>query len=362
MEVRQDSVSVAAQKTGGRPPLAALLAGYGLAVVCLAWVLHDIHPAKALRELAQVDWRWIALGMLFDVAGYVVQGIRWELLLRPFRKVPVSRTVRAIFVGLFANMLLPLRPGELLRTYLLNKTEKIGFGNVLGSVGVERLIDMVVATSALGAASVFVPLPPHFKKAADALGVVAFVLVAVLLGAVVYFELTLGNKSPKSPPSTRWGAKFMAALVGLHKMGTAPSFYLAVLTSTLTPALQVLGLWAVMQAYGLPLSLPAAVVVLLVINIGVSLPSAPANVGSYQFFCVLGLSIFEVEKTTAVGFSIIAFIALTLPLLFLGFAAALRSGLSVREMRERIQRLPDKPCQMGPDSRSDSSVFTRSIK
>ena len=61
--------------------------------------------------------------------------------------------------------------------------------------------------------------------------------------------------------------------------------------------------------------------VLLVINLGVSLPNAPANVGAYQFFCVLGLSVFQVEKTTATGFSIFAFLALTFPFVFLGFAA-----------------------------------------
>ena len=60
-----------------------------------------------------------------------------------------------------------------------------------------------------------------------------------------------------------------------------------------------------MRSYGRGLPFLAAVVVLpLVINLGVSLPNAPANVGSYQFFCVLGLNIFEVEKNTRSGFFI----------------------------------------------------------
>jgi hypothetical protein len=94
-----------------------------------------------------------------------------------------------------------------------------------------------------------------------------------------------------------------------------------------------------MRSYGLPLSFLGAVVVLLVINLGVSLPNAPANVGSYQFFCVLGLGVFDVEKTTAAGFSFFAFLALTIPFIFLGFAALLRSGLSLRSMRE-VTSLP----------------------
>jgi hypothetical protein len=105
------------------------------------------------------------------------------------------------------------------------------------------------------------------------------------------------------------------------------------------PFCQVLALWAMMRSYGLHLSFLAAVVVLLVINLGVSLPNAPANVGSYPFFCVLGLSVFQVEKATATGFSIFAFLALTLPFVFLGFAALLRSGMSLHSMREKITGL-----------------------
>jgi len=81
---------------------------------------------------------------------------------------------------------------------------------------------------------------------------------------------------------------------------------------------------------------------LVVINIGISLPNAPANVGSYQFFCVLGLSVFPVERSTAAGFSIFAFLALTLPIALMGFGALLRSGLSLRTLREQIMQLAQK--------------------
>ena len=132
----------------------------------------------------------------------------------------------------------------------------------------------------------------------------------------------------------------MGALIDLHSMGTAPSFYGAVFTSLLIPFCQVLGLWSMTRAYGLHLSFLAAVVVLLVINLGVSLPNAPANVGAYQFFCVLGLSVFDIEKETATGFSIFAFLALTIPFVFLGFVALLRSGLSFHSLREKLSSLP----------------------
>lgn len=316
------------------------LFGYALAIACLVYVLYDIHPAKALRELTNVSWRWVLLGMGFDVLSYAVQGLRWKLLMQPFGRVRLSRSVRAVFAGLFANMVFPLRPGELLRSYMVSDSEEIGFGKVLGSVGVERLIDLVLATAALGVVSLFVPLPQRLRRAAVVLGVVALALVFLVLSAILYLEFRLGSDAEAEKGAQRLPGKLMAALVGLHAMWTAPSFYPAVLISLAVPGLQVLALWSMMRSYGLGLSSLAAVVVLLVINLGVSLPNAPANVGSYQFFCVLGLSVFDVEKTSAAGFSIFAFVMFTLPFLILGFIAMLRSGMSIQAMRERIRQLP----------------------
>ena len=314
--------------------------GYGLALLCLIWVLHDFHVVQAMHDIANVDWRWVLLGMAFDVLSYGVQALRWEVLLRPFGKVRLTRSIRAVYAGLFANLVFPLRPGEFLRSYLLSTSENITLGRVLGSLGVERLIDLVIATASLAIASLFVDLPRRFNRVADILGVVTLVLLAVIVSLIFYLEMKLGSDTPPEIEAQGFRGKALGALSVLHAIGTAPTFYPALLLSLLMPFCQILGIWAMMKSYGLHLPFLVSVVVLLVINLGVSLPNAPANVGAYQFFCVLGLSVFQVEKTTATGFSIFAFLALTFPFVFLGFAALVRSGLSMRSMREKVVGVP----------------------
>jgi len=300
------------------------LLGYGLALACLVWVLHDFHIVRALHQLANVNWNWVLVGMALDILSYGIQALRWKLLLRPFGKVRLAHSIRAVYSGLFANLVFPLRPGEFLRSYLLSNSEQIKMGRMLGSVGVERLVDLVIATAALGVVSLFVELPRRFERAADTLGILALVLLTILVLLILYLEIKYGgNPEPPEEPR-RFRGKLMAALTGLHAMGTSPSFYTAVFTSLLMPFCQVLALWAMMHSYGLHLTVPAALVVLLVINLGVSLPNAPANFGSYQFFCALGLSVFDIEKTTATGFSFFAWLALSFPFALLGFWVLLR--------------------------------------
>lgn len=310
--------------------------GYGLSIIFLIWVLRDFHVVRALRDMANADWKWVLVGMACDVSSYVAQAWRWKLLLKPFGKVRMTKAIRAVFSGLFANLVLPLRPGEFLRGYLLAGSEDIKLGLVIGSIGVERLVDLVIATSALGVVSLLVDLPNRFRRTADVLGIGVLVLVTVIVVLLFYLEMRLTTDDSLGETKPGLKGKVMGALAALHAMGTAPSFYPAVVISLLVPGFQILAMWAIMKSYSLHLSFLVAVVVLVVINLGISLPNAPANVGAYQFFCVLGLSVFQVDKTTATGFSIFVFIALTLPLLLLGMAALVRSGLSWRTMRERV--------------------------
>jgi uncharacterized membrane protein YbhN (UPF0104 family) len=312
----------------------------------MAWVLRDFHIVKALREIANVDWKWVVLAIVLDVVSYGVQALRWKLLLTPFGKVRLTRSIRAVFAGLFANIVFPLRPGEFLRSYLLSNSEEITLGRVLGSVGVERLVDLVIATAALGVVSLLVELPRRFNRLADILGVVTLVVISIVVALILYLEAKLGE-NPSEAAGRRIPGRAMAALTALHAMGTAPSFYPALLTSLFMPLCQIGALWAMMRAYGLDLPFFAAVVVVLIINLGVSLPNAPANVGSYQFFCVLGLSVFQIEKSTATGFSFFAFVMLTLPFLVLGFIALIRSGLSLRSMREKVGGMPGEIARSG---------------
>ena len=209
--------------------------GYAISVACLVYVLHGFHVKRAIEQLADVSWRWVALGIAFDIASYVVQALRWKLLLAPFGRVKMRDATRAVFAGLFANLIFPLRPGELLRSYLVSKAEDIGFVSVVGSVLVERLIDLVVTTAGLGVMLLIVSAPARFRHAANALGIVTLVLLGLFIAMILYIELRFGGDPRRMSGGKRMPGKLMSALIGLHAMGTSPSFYPAVFTSLLMP-------------------------------------------------------------------------------------------------------------------------------
>jgi glycosyltransferase 2 family protein len=91
-----------------------------------------------------------------------------------------------------------------------------------------------------------------------------------------------------------------------------------------------------MRGYGLDLSVWHGFAVVLIVHVGTMLPGAPSNLGTYQFFTVVGLTQFGVDKTLAGGFSMVVFLILTIPLWALGFVAFGRSGLIWHQIRTQM--------------------------
>ena len=115
--------------------------GYCLSAACLAWVLHGYQFNQLIPAIRSLDWWWVSLAVLCDLSVYVVHGIRWNTLLEPVAKLRLWRTVQSIYIGLFANEVLPLRVGELIRCYLLAHWCGLNLSVAFASAAIERLID-----------------------------------------------------------------------------------------------------------------------------------------------------------------------------------------------------------------------------
>jgi uncharacterized protein (TIRG00374 family) len=325
--------------------------GWLLAAAGLIWVLHDIHPSKLARELAGIDWRWVALAMVCDVLSYAVQAVRWQLLLKPVGKIRLLEAMQAIYAGLFTNEVLPMRPGEFARSYLASRWMAAPFVAILPSIIVERLFDGVWIAMGIGLAAIFAPLPEDLLEAGEMFGAVIAAIVASFIYLVLRRPGPRRGGRPADRGLLRWKPlRAVASLLtrlgeGLRETGRTKEFYLAFFLSLFFLFLQMIAFWLIMRGYGLRLSLWIGVAVYVVVNLGTALPNTPANIGSYQFFTVLGLTLFGIDKTSATGFSLIVFTLLTLPPLLIGFLALSRSGMSLAAIRDELRR-PEPPANV----------------
>jgi len=310
--------------------------GYGLALVCLYWVLRDLDPGELLRRLAAMDLFWVVAAVLFDVLSYVCQGLRWKLLLRPVGPVTVLRTTQAIYAGLFVNEMLPMKLGEIVRAFLISRWTAVKLSSVVPSILLERLFDGVWLAVGIIITIVLVPLPRRLVEAGDLFG------LAILAAFGIVTLLALAGRRPSSNNSTQEKSfTTLVRIIGFELQAASKTrgALLAFVFSLLLLLMQGLSFWFVMRAYGLHLTFAMGLAVFIVVHLGTLVPGAPANVGSYQFFTVLGLTLFGVEKATAAGFSLVVFTILTAPLWVLGLWALGSSGLSFVEIRSELATL-----------------------
>lgn len=312
-----------------------------LALACLVWVFHDVNPRRLLAAMSISNWRFIGLAIIVDILTYVLQGLRWRLLLAPVGRLSCLRATQAIYAGLFTNELVPLRFGELVRAFLVSRWLSIPFAPVLPSIVVERLLDAVWLAAAIGLAGILVPLPREFIDAGYALGCIVLVAVALFLW-LVYRGAKGSHLDAQNSPSrlVRAVSRFASELAsGLRKIGKPHRIVRAALLSAGMLACQILALWFILLGCRMNLSLSAGTIILLIIRLGTAVPNAPANVGSTQFFSVLALELFGVEKTLAAGFSITYFLVLTIPLWIIGLFAISNAGINISAIRSEATAL-----------------------
>lgn len=308
--------------------------GYCVSALCLLWVLHGYPIGDLIPAIRSLDWPWVVLAVLVDLSVYLVHGWRWNTLLGPVVRLRFWRTVQAIYIGLFANEVLPLRTGELIRCYLLAHWSDLRLSLSFASAAVERLIDGMFMLAAFLITAAYVKgIPRDLVILVHFLGVLLFVGAGVLVW-VVFHKQHVHSVVAES----RWASTLRHIVEGLHLMGNPRSFGVSVVISLLYMILQVVTVYALMKAYGLDLSIWVAGGVLSIVRFATAVPNAPGNVGLYQVACVLALALFDVERNDAKTFSFVLFFATVLPLLIGGSIAVALTGVNIGELRDRAQR------------------------
>jgi hypothetical protein len=313
-----------------------VLIGIAVSAGLLYLVLRNVSPGQLLSHLRGTHWGWLALAAAANLAMVGARGVRWRSFFHPAAPAPWP-LVSATAVGFMGNNLLPLRAGELLRAFLAARSTGLSFWTSLATLAVERVLDALSILLILGAVVLLVPVPPWLK--AGALALLALDLAA--MGALILLAGDRGRLAARimriprlGPTLTRWLSLFS---VGLQSLRPGPHLAPLVWWTVLIWVLNAGAVWASLRSLGLAVPASASLTVLTFTGIAVSLPSAPAYVGTVQFFVVQALAIYAITGVEAVSFSFLYHAANFIPLTLLGWACLLAQGISLRRASEEAR-------------------------
>ncbi|HSH21670.1 MAG TPA: lysylphosphatidylglycerol synthase transmembrane domain-containing protein, partial [Candidatus Caenarcaniphilales bacterium] len=129
------------------------LAGLAISVGAVLMVAQLVDVGTTVSILQRTQPLPLLIVVVLIAASVTLRAIRWSRLLhRPNGSVvPPMRLLPILLVGYLGNIVLPARLGEVVRAYLAARRESVEFGRALGTVLLERVID-VASLSVVGAA------------------------------------------------------------------------------------------------------------------------------------------------------------------------------------------------------------------
>jgi len=304
------------------------------------------------------DLDWVTIGhtlgsarplVLLGVVGLLlVNHVARSLRLRPLVGVPIGGwdLVRLSAVSFLAIQVLPLRLGELLRPQLLLRYG-VPFGEGLGAIAVDRILDVWMLLGLMGLVAFVVPLPTGAIEVGGVDVVAAGQRASaalVVLGTGGFVALAVAGRRlqqlvARIPVVGGTSAILVGGVVeSLRRLAREPrSALVAVGWSVLSWCTTVLIVWLALHAFdGLPTALAASMVLWTAIACAMSVLPTPGFFGPFEAAGVAALAVFGADPVIAKAFVLFFHVLL----LAFAFAIALLSMISLRlslsDLRPRL--------------------------
>jgi glycosyltransferase 2 family protein len=118
----------------------------GFAILAFLFTRVQIDVGAILEWLKQANPLLLVLALLAFYATFPVRAWRWRRLLDNVSapRMPIAVLAEIIFLGWFANCIVPAKLGDAYRAYLLKLNAGVSFSTTIGTILAERIIDVVV--------------------------------------------------------------------------------------------------------------------------------------------------------------------------------------------------------------------------
>jgi glycosyltransferase 2 family protein len=309
---------------------------YGISIGGLAYVVWNLRLPQLKADLAKTTWWLVVLAILLDISPRLMEAVRWKYLLR-LVAVRYGFVLQAIYVGTTYSTILPLSSGEFVRSVMISSRARTSIASVLSTQVVERIADAMALILLVWVTVGGLALPRSLQIAIG--GLESLIVLALVGGSVIYLRRKgLQARIESSQPSGRTGRLFKSIVLSMWTSAvriTLRGLLVALFTAIGIVVLRAGVLWLLLAAYHIDLSYLQAAGLFALVTVGSFLPSAPGKVGSWQFFCALGLALFGVAESEAAGFSLVAYVFWTLPPLLIGFGTLAASPFSWSDLRPR---------------------------
>jgi uncharacterized protein (TIRG00374 family) len=332
----------------------ALVAGVAL----LALALYGIDISEVREHIAGADWRHLAAGAALYLFAYLVRSLRWRIILRPVANVSVRDSFTMLMAGYFLNYVIPIRAGELAKSFFLKRLKGVPIATSLPTVYVDKVFELVSIVF------VVIAIPVLSVRVEGPLAVLIYSVLAIFVAAVVILLLAFARGDaatrllcglvawlPEGPRARlqRWIALFVEGM-GVGKENVRAFVPLIALTGSavLIDAAYFLMMF---RAFGITLPYTAVLFGYTLLTLSYILPTPPAQIGYNEFVIRLifagGIGVASIPKAEVMAVIIVAHALTGLIITGVGVGSFAAMGIRISESFHAAESEPDVSCMTG---------------
>ena len=291
---------------------------WGLGLLLLILALRQVDMAAFVASLRGADFGWLLVTLSTVLLGIGLKAVRWSILLKPVCPEKSPREVLgALLTGQAANILLPVRGGEVVRVAAVVRPSDGRAGAVLVGIGVEKALDFLALSAA---AALTMPLMPAglpssawAKALAAGLAMLGGALAVVLFWRRAWeWVRSLLDGVPSAPRDRMQGWLDNLSLSLERLAGSGNRVQVLVLTAAIWSVMLSTNL-VLLRTLGMTPAAGPALLVLVAVHLSLMPALMPGNLGPFYVAVELGLSPFGYPLERAALYAILLHALVTLP-------------------------------------------------
>lgn len=331
-----DAPATAPSRTQHLLPWLNLVLTVALVVVGLFFLSERVGLRAIGDVLAQANKGAVLLAVGVMLLTLGLKAWRWQLLFTgSTAKVPYSAAFWASSLSQYVNLIVPfLRLGEVARIYSLNREANVNAAQTIGTLVVEKVLDLIFFGLTIVLVIPYIVLPEGFGQPGS------WLLVGSLLALVALYVLAFQTEraarllerlaKPLPDQFGSWITRVgVAGLEGLSALRNRKLSLVLLVLSLAIAALAVLLPYVLFPALDLRLTIVDAAVMHVVVSAVAAPPSTPVKIGVFNGAAAFVLWQLGIRnEPIIVSYAILFYVVVVLPQLVLGLIASVRSRWS----------------------------------
>jgi glycosyltransferase 2 family protein len=286
-----------------RQPRTILSIAVPLAILVIAVAANWNDMKEVPKQIAKANILLVLVAFVIYYIGFPLRGWRWSrLLLGAGYRIRAKDGTEILFLSWLVNCVVPAKLGDIYRAYLLKLNTPVSATKTLGTVFMERMLDLI-AIASLGLVAGYWHFRNDMTSLPQSVQLIFAFGVVVIVGLIVALILmrNFGRRVISALPLPHRVGEFYDRFeegvfksVGLRGM---PILGLMTVTIWLTEAMR---LYFVTKALGDDLGVSGAMFVALIGSLLTAIPFTPAGLGLVEVGMTGVLTtIFHLAKTQA---------------------------------------------------------------